>query len=80
MISRGTITADQAQLLLLPRHRTLLRLLSIHSISHVHAHVVGIVHAHLAVGTVPVVGEVGRGEATYCVVIHTGRVEIQVVV
>lgn len=79
MISRGTIAANEAQLFLLTWHRTLLRLLRVHSVAHVKAHVVRIVHAHLAVGAVCLVGEVRRGEATNCVVIHVGRFEIHVV-
>lgn len=79
MISRGTIAADEAQFFLLTGHGALLRFLRVHSLAHV-KHVVAVVHAHLAVGAVRLVVEVGRGEATYCVVIHVGRIEIHVVV
>lgn len=80
MISRGTIAAHKAQLFLLTRHWALLGFLRIRAVAHVKAHVVGIVESHFAVGTVSLVREVGRGEATNCVVIHVGRFEIHVVV
>lgn len=80
MISRGTISTNEAQLFLLTWHWSFLGLLRVHSIAHVKAHVVRIVHVHFAIGTVSLVREVGRGEATYCVVIHVGRFEIHVVV
>lgn len=79
MISRGTITTNEAQLFLLTGYGALFGLLRVHPVAHVKAHVVRIVQAHLAVGAVSFIREVGRGEATNCVVIHVGRFEIHAV-